>query len=433
MRRLASLTQKSAFTAAALTLHAILRLSAGIDRPIARFADTPGYENLRFIGSVDRFWPVPLVFDLVPSDTMRVAVHVTVGILAWSWLALVLSRVSRWPLGMLCAVLVVGLSPQVIRYDLAILSESLGISFTVMAVAATVSLARSPSNGKRVMWCAVVTLCAMTRPVQLVILFACAAWCAVRFLRASRITLAIPTVVLGLLSVWGLALLQGNHPTSMLNFYTVLAERVIPDDTRYAWFTAHGMPDVPGVRQSEGYDFAGALDPALASIVSLPVGQAPPALIRAGGIPLAEWVRDDGWRTYARYALTHPSDSWSRVSALATPTLSPRNDDFLPVESRPIIPRSIFGDWRIWTLVGLAAMAISLLRSTRSSLSTATLAMYSLTFVVHVAVLFTSGIEHQRHSVTVAVMLRVLPLVALATASAARSVRERDEFVDEPG
>lgn len=432
MRRLAPLTQKSAITAGVVTLFAFMRASASIGRPIARFADTPGYENLRFIGPVDRFWPVPLVFHLVQSDTMRVIMHIVVGVLAWTWLALVLSRTSRWSLTVLCAVLLVGLSPQVIRYDLAILSESLGISFAVMAVAATVSLTRSPTNGKWIVWCVAVTLCAMTRPVQLIILFSCAAWYGLTFVRSSRITLAVPTVILGLLSVWGVVLLQGNHSTSMLNFYTVLAERVIADDARYAWFTSHGMPDVPGVRQSEGYDFAGALDPSLAAIVSLPVGQTPPALVRAGGIPLATWVRDDGWRDYARFVATHAGDSWSRVNTLATPTLSPRNDDFLPLEARTVIPRVVFGDWRVWTLVGFAAMAFALVRLTQSSLLPSLLAMYSLAFIVHGAVLFTSGIEHQRHSVTVAVVLRVLPLVALSALISPRQVTARDEFADGP-
>lgn len=432
MRRPASLTQRSAFIAGAITLYAILRASVSIGRPIARFADTPGYESLRFIGSIDRFWPVPFVFHLVQPDTMRVVAHIGVGIVAWTWLALVLSRVSRYSLALFCAVLFVGLAPQVTRYDLAILSESLGISFAVMAVAATVSLARAPSNGKRVVWCMAITACAMTRPVQLIILFACAAWCAIRFIKSSRLTLAVPTAVLGLLSVWGVALLQGNHPTSMLNFYTVLAERVVPDDARYAWFTSHGMPDIPGVRQSEGYDFAGALEPNLASIVSLPVGQAPPAIIRAGGMPLAIWVRDHGWVSYAKYVLSHPADSWSRITSLATPTLSPHNDDFLPLEARTVVPRIIFGDWRVWTLVGLAAMALVLLRSKHESLLSAMLAMYSLAFVVHVAALFASGIEHPRHSVTVAVILRVLPLVAVSIATAARPLTTPDEFVDAP-
>lgn len=432
MRRLALLTHSSLVTVAAVILYAVLRASASIGRPTARFADTPGYETLRFFGSIDRFWPVPLVFHLVQSDAMRVVVHVGVGVLAWTWLALVLSRVSRHSLVTLCAVLIVGLTPQVIRYDLAILSESLGISFAVMAVAATVSLARKPSNGMRIIWCATLTVCAMTRPVQLIVLFVCAVWCGVRFITSSRIALALPTAVLGLLSVWGLALLQGNQQTSMLNLYTVLAERVVPDDARYAWFTSHGMPDVPGVRQSEGYDFAGSLDPALASIVSLPEGQAPPAIIRAGGVPLATWVRDHGWTTYARYVVSHPVDSWSRVTDLATPTLSPHNDDFLPLDSRTIIPRVVFGDWRMWTLAGFTALALVLLRSRQLPLLFATLAMYGVAMTVHVAALFTSGIEHPRHSVTVAVILRVLPLVALSALTTGRAVTERDEFADEP-
>lgn len=432
MRRLFALTQKTPQTAVAILLYAALRAGASIGRPVARFADSTGYETLRFAGSIDRFWPVPLVYHLVQSDTMRVAAQVTIGVLAWSWLSLVVARTSRFPLAVLSAVLIVGLTPQVIRYDLVILSESLGISFAAMAVAATVSLMRSSTNAARIIWCVSMTLCAMTRPVNLVVLFACAGWCVIRFIKSSRLTLAVPTAVLGLLAVWGIVLLQGNNSTSMLNLYTVLAERVVPDDGRYAWFVAHGMPDVVGLRQSDGYDFGGPFEPALADVVTMPTGQVPPAIIRAGGVPLATWVRDHGWRTYARYVLLHPADSWSRVSRLASPTLSPRNDDFLPVDSRSIVPRAVFGDWRAWTLVGLAAMAIALLRSRSMSMVKAMSAMYALVAIVYVAGLFTSGIEHARHSVTVAVLLRVLPLVALAVSLPARTLTERDGFDDAP-
>lgn len=433
MRRLVPLTRKSSITALVIAAYAVLRAGASLGRPVARFADTTGYESLRFIGSIDRFWPVPLVFHLFDADVLRVAAQIVIGVAAWAWLAVALARTSRFPLTMSCAVLLVGLSPQVIRYDLAILSESLGISLAVMAVTATVSLTRSRSNGMRIIWSATMTTCAMTRPVHLIVLFACAAWCLLRFLRSSRIPSAIPVLTLGVLSIWGLMLLHGNRSTSMLNMYTVLAERVVPNDARYAWFTTHGMPDIPGVRESEGYDFAGDLPPDVASIVSLPTGQAPPALIRAGGVPLATWVRDHGWPSYARYVLTHPSDSWNRLTDLASPTLSPRNDDFLPLQSRTIIPRTLFGDWRIWTLAGFAAIAFSLLRSANPALSTATMVMYGLTFTVHAAALFTSGIEHPRHSVTVAVMLRVLPLVAVSMIAPARRLTTPGGSDDEPG
>jgi hypothetical protein len=309
--------------------------------------------------------------------------------------------------------LAVGLSPQVVRYDLAILSESLGISFAVMAVAASLTVARSRTATTSLVWIISVLLCVMTRPTHLVII--AVAGIAMLTLSVFRRQPFIrpATIFMTILALWGGIQLTGNAATSTLNFYTVLAEQVIPHDNTYNWFVANGMPDISGIREVSGYDFAGDLPADLADLVALPSGQQPPALMRAGGITFANWVINDGWNTYTKYLMAHKSDTWQRVSHFAQYTLGPSNDDFLPLENRSSFPRGLFGPWLPWGIVasiGLATSAIIRRRQEFYALSIISVCI----FMIYVATVLTSGIEHQRHAVTIAVMVRVIALAAVA-------------------
>lgn len=414
MRRLLRLPSGATFTILAVAIYTVVRALSSIGRPVASFPDTIGYETLSYMGRNDRFWPVPLAFHIAHSPGARVALQVVVGVIAWSWLAAVLSRESRVPRTITAVVLAVGLVPQVVRYDLALLSESLSISFAVGAVAATMMVAQRPSITSRLAWFGAVSLCAMTRPTHLIVLVACLSGATFLAVSSRGRRMVVPALVLVSVSAWGWSLYSGNQRTGELNMYTVLAERIVTNDARYEWFIGHGMPDVPGVRSAEGYDFAGQLPAELAAFVQLPVGQQPPAIIRAGGLDLARWVRDDGWRTYARFVATHPADTWSRIASLTPSVLDPPNDDFLPLEPRSLVPRLLFRTWWLWAVAGIAATAAGLARPGGARVARAIVAMSVTAALVHSANLLTSGIEHPRHSATVAVIVRVLALCAVA-------------------
>lgn len=414
MHRLSQLMRTTAFTPLAIFLALCVRVLASINRPIARFPDSVGYEAFHFLGSIDRFWSVPFFYSLVDSDAGRVALHMAVAATAWSWCAITLSRLSRFPRSVLALVLILGVSPQVVRYDLAILSESLGISFFVLTIAASLNLRRSPSPVALVVWLASLTLCVYTRPVHLWVLIAVLLQPAWAFVASRGRTISLTAVVLLVITFGALLQLRANSSTSALNLYTVLQERIITDDARFEWFAQRGMPISPGMRQATGYDFSGQLPPNVAAIVPLPDGQQPPTLMRVGGVPLAQWVKENGWKTYVRYVVIHPTDTFSRLTSLTNATLSPPNDDFLPLSNGPMIPRVLFGSWELWSLLTAAALVVIFLRSRKDFLY---LALMCVTLAaVYSTALLTSGIEHPRHSVTSAVALRLITIVSLVYA-----------------
>lgn len=418
MRRFLRLPTGARFSLMAVAAYAALRAAASVGRPVGVFPDSVGYESLSFVGANDRFWPVPLAFRLADTQGGRVLLHVAIGTLAWAFLARTVALRSRWPRALTCAVLLVGLAPQVVRWDLAMLSESLGISFTVMAIAASVWVAREPSVASHLAWFVSVTLCGFTRPVHLVVIGVCLVGAATVAIATRGRRKAVASIVLVAVAAWGWSMFAGNRPTSELNLYTIVAARVITDDDRYAWFVDNGMPDIPGLRGAEGYDFSGELPPDLASYLDLPRGQVPLAIMRAGGMQLAEWIRNDGWSTYLRYLAAHPSQVWSRLTTLTPTVLDPPNDDYLPLSPRTVVPRVFFAGWWLWIVAGLTALAAGAARPGGARLGRAIAAMGGTAAMVHLVNLFASGTEHERHSVAVAVTVRVLALCAIGHALA---------------
>lgn len=416
MRRFLRLPTGARFSILAVVVYAGFRAASSSGRPTEVLPDSAGYESLTFLGSNDRFWPVPFAFRLADSHGGRVMLHVLVGTVAWSLLAWVLARASRWPRAVTTAVLVTGLAPQVVRWDLAMLSESLGVSFAVLAAATTLWMVRTPSLLSRVSWVCALTLCAFTRPTHLVILVVCLLGAATVAVSTQGRRMLVASLVLMGLSAWGWSQFEGNRATSELNLYTIIAARVITNDARYAWFVDNGMPDIPGLREAEGYDFSGSMDPGLADYLGLPVGQTPLAIMGTGGMELATWVRDRGWSTYLRYLASHPSEVWARVSSLTPSVLDPPNEDYLPIDARPIVPRLLFTGWWIWIVAGLVALGAILARPGGTKGGKAIAAMSGTAALIHLVNLFASGTEHERHSLTVAVMVRVLALSAIALA-----------------
>lgn len=417
-------TSDTRFFLVLVVLSLLIRTSASLGQSVVRFPDSPGYENLTLWGDVDRFWPVPLVYSIFFNDTARIVSHIAIGIAAWTWLAIVVSRLCRWPKISFFLVITLGLSPQVIRYDIALLSESLGISFAICALAATLQRRISTNLVTDFVWLMSIAFCAMTRPAHLLILLVAFLPTVGTFLKTRSRGSAIVAGALTALSVIGFMQLQGHKSTSTLNFYTVLAERVITDDERYNWFVTHGMPDVAGARDAFGYDYSFQLPTDVADIVNLPTGQSPPTLMRVGGVPLAQWVSSDGWSTYARYIITHPVDTIIRITSLLDSTLTPTSGDFLPVNNGPMLPWGFFLGWELWLLLLVGSTTWLYLKSSTRQHGHLMLAISAILIALYSATVLTSGIEHPRHMVTVAVMLRVCALtsilLALTTAVSSR-------------
>jgi membrane protein YdbS with pleckstrin-like domain len=95
-----------------------------------------------------------------------------------------------------------------------------------------------------------------------------------------------------------------------------------------------------------------------------------------------------------------------------------------------MIPRVLFGSWELWSLLTGGALVVVFLKSRRDFLLLASICITLI--AVYATSLLTSGIEHPRHSVTSAVALRLLAIVALVYAlPRATRNRELDELADE--
>lgn len=419
------------FGVVALVLSFAVRGTAAVGQTVQRYPDSVGYDTLKFFSPTDRPWPIPFIYALVGSDTSRVVAHVLIGTLAWGALAWVASRGVRWQRSAFLAVLILGLTPQVIRYDVVILSESLSISFAVLAVASTMYRLAVRSTFAAVWWALSLTLCAMSRPTHLLIVVACLAPVMWRFISSRGKSFNLGSVGLLLLFLSSVFTIQQSQHMSLLNLYTVVSSRVISDDQRFDWFVDRGMPVSEGMRSATGYDYRENLPDEVAAIVQLPTGQQPPSLMRVGGVELAKWLQVNGWRTVGMYLITHPSDTVSHAAHLVNATLNPPNGDFLPLQNGPMIPWAVASTWQMWIIVFGASCALLILQRSTRRYAALLLAMLCTAAVIYVTTVHTSGIEHVRHSSTVAVIIRVLGLMALITALPKKSLTETLDSNDE--
>jgi len=303
-------------------------------------------------------------------------VQVILGMSAWIFLASVLSSLTRYGRTAFALTLVLGLSPQVIRYDVAMLSESLSITFAVTAVAATLYRLRTKSMLSAVIWCTALTMSALSRPTHLIVVAVCLLPSFITFVRSRGRKVTLTMVALLTLFMAGIVSLRTTSHVSLLNMYTVVSSRVLSDENRFSWFVERGMPNIPNMRSATGYDYAGDLPPDVAAVVQLPVDQQPPQLMRVGGVELATWLKDNGWRTLAQYLITHPTDALSHASPCA-------------------------------------ALIAGLVQRQARSMALLIAGFLFATWSIYFVTVHTSGIEHVRHATTVSTMIRVLGLVSL--------------------
>ena len=430
MRRLRSLFPTPLYFLLCVSAYTIARFFVTSGKSPVLLPDSIGYEVLHFWGANTRFWSIPLAYAIADLNDNRVLLQSAIGCLAWTYLSYVIQSQSRFPRLIITATFLVGLTPQVVRFDVAILSESLGISFVVASVAAALQLSRHQNLLTWLVFLTTSTLAAFTRPTHLFILFVPTALLLARYIATRRKSPLLPLVAFLLLSLWGIQQLRGNAPTSNLNFYTILQQRIIKSDTEYKWFVEKGMPDIPGVRESRSYTFDYLLDENVAKIVQLPIGQQPPIIIANGGVSLAEWVRDHGWRTYFEFLREHPSHVVKQINRLVPPTLSPGNDKFLILDSRTVMPREVFGPWWLWAGLFSGSWMWAILIGSQRRQAYMLMTMFLTGVLVFLTVILCSAVEIQRHASSVAVLLRVLALAALALATSIRSTA-RDESVDE--
>lgn len=394
-------------------MFALVRVLAVWGRPIARFPDTIGYETLDFFGNSDRFWPVTLPYWIIRNDTLRVATQVGIEILAIGFLATVVVAVCDKRMLAGVPVLVVGCAPQITRFDLTILSESLGLSFLAFALGAVILLFRRRTPATIVCAIVAVTLVAMTRSPQMILLLAATLVALISALRLGTQRSAIVAMSLVALTGWGIVQVTNNKPMSTLVFYTVLEDHVVHNPEAAAWFASHGMPFNSNIASSTGYVYPEDLPPDVREYLRLPTGQMPPSLMKAGGMEFARWVQRDGWKTYAHYAVTHPQDSIRIATERLDFMLNPTDDTLLPLQPRVIVPHIVFGDYQWWLFIAGIAFAVAATRRLWAPLLSFLVGMLGISALWFGVIAHTSGIEHGRHAITVAVAIRLVCIVSV--------------------
>lgn len=388
-----------------------------LGRPIARFPDTAGYFRIDLAGGATRLWPVPVVYALAANDTTRVVVQLVASCVAWVWLAHEVRRhAPTLPTVAPLLVLTLGATPQVARWDLTILSESLGITIAVATFAALLRAVRLSDR-----WWVVVAIVAIvfgtTRTAQVPILVVVTVMVSVAAWRTARRPVALTVVAISVLgSAWGLAQLRNNHAVGTLNLYTVVAERVLPHPDVAEWFAAAGMPWRDDFAAATSYVGRADVAADVLDAVGLPVEQLPPAMMGVGGIEFAEWARHDGWAVYARYLASHPTSTFVEAAARADELLDPVDAALLPLGIRRVVPRQLFGRSADWLGVLLFATCLAWRAGVADRRSLVPLLTVAVALPWYLIALFGSGIEHPRHAITVAVMVRVAALTGALVA-----------------
>ena len=398
------------FVILAVATYWLIRLSAVVGTRPQLFQDSFGYLDEKLFGSPFRTWPVVLAYSLLSTNHLRVLVQTIIGCAAWSHLALTAPRTGRRGILLAVAVLTLGLSPAVTRFDSAVLSESLAISSCVFFV----SLLIRDSLGTRrqpllpVAW----MLFVMIRPQHLLPGIAVGVIIlGYRLLRRLDFRLThVCYVIVGLLSLLQLSALSAVRD---LNMYWIISTRVMSDSGRFSWWADHGMPVSEGIRYVNEFVIpASAVDDKVRRIISVPVGQDVPAIVDAGGTALARWVKKDAWGTYAMRVLSHPGETVDSLTRYLDTSLSSRVTTFLPPPERTTGPQYLFGTWQLLGASCLAGIATLAVAGRRQSAWTVIL-LLALTFALYSTSVLGSGIEVQRHAVTSAVMLRLAAVSAI--------------------
>lgn len=269
----------------------VLRVLAVAGLRASRFVDSASYEQLDFTGRQVRGWTVPLLFELVPGDDLRVIVMAVTGALAWSTLALVASRTvldRRVQIGVLVTVVALGGCTAITSWDTTILSESPGLTLTALLVAAWLWVARHPSVKAAGAVLAVTVLWTFVRYDHIAVTWFAALAAIVAAIRSpdrrAWVALAAGLVVIGGWAQWTYA---NSSKLKDFNLALVLSARAIPDAGVTKWFADHGMP-VPRT-VTVGQPVAG-----------------PPAETLLRDPDFARWVHTKGLGVYLQYLLEHP-------------------------------------------------------------------------------------------------------------------------------
>ena len=269
----------------------LLQTLVVIGAPAARFPDSRSYEQLELTGRALRLPTVPLVYTLLPDDSLRIAAQVLLAAGCWWFLASVAARLihdRRIAIGLRLLVLVLGLVGPVATWNSTILSESIALSLTALMIGGWLRFAQAPSRWAAVLALVATVLWTFTRqqhvPLTLLIALTGLAW----FVLVSKrdrlsVAIAVALVATGTLAV---AAASRNQTISNRNVASVVQLRVLPDRDRRTWFIDHGMPYSPALARLSGRPYRDRSEEPRS---------------------FNDWVDQGAARSYLRFVLTHPA------------------------------------------------------------------------------------------------------------------------------
>lgn len=315
----------------------LLRLVAVAGMRLYLYVDSAEYDRIDLSGDWRRPWAVPFLYWLIPGNARGMVVgQALVGALCWAVLAFSAAAWFRLRSARIAVAVVVaglGCTATVTNWDAAKLSESLGLSLTVLVIAAWLNFLRRTELVTAALvalatvpWLFVRQSLVPTGWLVVVLagIGAVVAWRRRRPGAAPAVRLlAVLCLVLALETGVASATYAHNQEIVHENLLVIVANRVAPDPGRLAWFEDHGMP-VP------------------------PSGDLGPDALRSDPA-FSDWVAHEGRSTYARYLLTHPwytatapLDDFAGVQRSSADEAAPSVAMLAPPDryatSRPVLP-----------------------------------------------------------------------------------------------
>jgi len=401
----------------------VLRLWATLGSQITAYPDSPSYFDFHLWGAV-RFPVVTAIYAVVGDHRAVVTLQAILGAVCWSLAAvvagaLVVPRGVRY--GFQVAVLLLGLTLPMTRFDNALLSESFSISVGVLLAAMILRLICRPSTRLAVVVLVVAALWALMRQNNAQLLLIAAVAVLVIGLRGAhrRMAAALAGGFLVLMLV-GVLLASSNNQIEQYNTAQILDRRIVHNPERNAWFRARGMPNADKAIQRER-----SLDVNTDNAIAL---QYDPTF--------GAWLRDHGPSMYLRFLVSHPK------YVVSTPfTDDDAYQGYLRGitvygSSRRVVPKlidSIF--WpqtdterafiQVYVVIGLVAVIVRAVldrrarRAVYGGFAVLVVSLANVYFVTHLA-----GLEYARLMLGAAAVGRVAILWLFATGIGDADVRD---------
>jgi hypothetical protein len=429
--------------AVAFAAFAAVRIATVVGLPRGSSEDTYGYLHLSFTGH-GRPWTVPLLYTVLSADSLRVAAQCALAIVCWCALAYVAGTLVQraWLRAVIGGgILLLGVQPQVTRWDHVLLSESLALSLTVAVVACWLQLAKRPTTATAVAVWIVTVLWAFTRsahllvlPVLLVLLAVSLAWRSDRARRGLLLAAFVPV------AVWGLVSLRNDPGIHEFNTYSIIEVRVFSDPSATRFFGDHGMPVNDVIMRYRGVIPRHAVPPDLLRYARVPDHFKVPTVVLTGGRPFVRWMRNEGPETYLKWLASRPGAVLTEPLGQLDEMVSRRLRRVTPAfDTRRVVPNFVtsvvFESYALY-LAAFAAALLSALVAVVLKLSSRPLAVAWSVIALSVALLyvvwFGSAIEDARHALVASLGSRIGLLLVLAlttdlylTARAEGAVTER--------